>query len=168
MWTDFFNEIKDKMNNPLKFPQMVGYFIFSIIIIGALGVNIKIWNCYFNGGEVNEIPKEMATYLIAILGTSFLDLNLSHNLRNKDSFLVYSLIVLMIGVFFVFLIVNLKGTFSFVFAILGVFIAWIMWWFTNSDNILLTRIPPVLTQDDTTGGDANAILNGSLTDFKNE
>ncbi len=166
MWNDFFLEIKSRLISPFKYPQYVGYFFFCILIVGAMGVTIKIWHYVFNNGPAIAIPKEMATYLIAILGSSVLDLNLSQKIRHKDSFLIYSLILLVLGVFIVLLIVRLDNYFSYFLAIFGVLLSWFFWWFANADNLRLTRIPPKPSKDDVTGGNPERELLGKTEGFK--
>lgn len=165
MWNDFFAEARSRVISPFKYPQFLGYFIFCILIVGALGVNIKIWDYLFNNGKAIAIPKEMATYLIAIIGSSVLDLNLSQKIRHKESFLIYSLILLSISIVIVFLINHFDNIISYVFAILGAFIAWFAWWFANADNLLLTRIPPKPSKDDVTGGNPERNLPGTIKGF---
>lgn len=165
-WKNFIDEIKERFISPFKYPQYVGYFIFCILLIGATGVYITIWDFFVNNGDGLDISKEMGTYLIAILGTSILDLNLSREIKNKDSFFIYSLIILLIGVITVFLIVRIDTIFSFILAFIGVLLAWFIWWFANADNLNLTRESVKLTKDDTTGGDTDSEVNGSTEGFK--
>jgi hypothetical protein len=165
-WKNFFDEIRSRLVSPFKYPQYIGYFIFCILIIGAMGVNIRVWDYFFNNGSSVSIAREMATYLIAILGSSILDLNLSQKIRNKDSFLIYSLILLLFGVFIVFLIAKLDNNISIIIALLGVFISWFVWWFANSDNLLLTREPAKSTLDEVTGGNPSNNLTGTIAEFK--
>ena len=165
-WKNFFDEIKSRLVSPFKYPQYIGYFVFCILIVGAMGVNIRVWDYFFNNGSAVAISREMATYLIAILGSSVLDLNLSQKIRNKDSFLIYSLILLLFGVFMVVLIAKLDNNISIIIATIGVFISWFVWWFANSDNLLLTRVPEKPTVDDVTGGNPSNNLTGTIEGFK--
>lgn len=163
-WKDFGDEIAERMQNPLIYPQFVGYFLLCIVLVGALGVHIRIWEFLIYNTAPFLIAREMSTYFIAILSVSIIDIFLSSKIRFKDAFFIYSLILLFIGIILVFLSTQLNPPISYLTAIVGVILSWILWWFANSDNALLTRKPASI--DSVTGGSPSKPLQGSTKDFK--
>lgn len=162
-WKHFIKEIIERIKNPFNYPQYVGYFIFCILLVGAAGVHIKIFDLFTSCGDNSQIWSEVGTYSIAILGASVLDLNLSEKLRNKDSILVWSLIVLTIG-FVLLILIREVNSMSWLFGSLGILISWFMWWFAHSDNPALTKDVNV-TSSSTTGGSTDTNLTGNTDDY---
>jgi hypothetical protein len=153
-WKELWIELKRRLKKPLGYPSFVFYFLGIIILIGGLGVWISIYKKTWDA-----VPRDLSTYLLAILSSAAADLILSEG--KKQSLQMFSILTLVIGGFLSVLSeANSDLTRAYIYAILGAFLALLLWWIANADNAkLFGENPP---PNAATGGDPNIIL-GNLS-----
>lgn len=134
MWKGFFKEIRERFKEPLSQPPFIGYFLLSIVV-GLLGVYFTLGNILTNSlDDGHELGPSIATYFIAILATSFVDLNLSSKIKHRKSFLVFSLLILLVGIALLVFSNLINSDWSIAPSIFGLFLAWFLWIIANSED----------------------------------
>jgi hypothetical protein len=71
---------------------------------------------------------------MAILASSIIDLNISWEIQNRVSFLIYSFLVFVIGVLILVWTYSLSTDYAFIPALLGCTLSWLIWILANADN----------------------------------
>lgn len=112
-----------------------GYFILIVIIFAGLGVFVSIWSA-INSHENEDfrIAQNLATYFMAILASSIVDLNISWEIENRVSFLIYSILLFVVAVFILGLTYYIPSNYAFIPAIFGCLLAWVIWVLANAYN----------------------------------
>lgn len=135
--TNFFNEIKGRYSIPFRPINYAyfGYLIGILIGFGGLGIWVSIYQEFTSVDRFwSTVPTAMSTYFIALLASSFIDLNVLPNTINRVSMLIYSVIFLGLG-FLLFWLSNVMATkYAFIPAILGVLFALLTWHIANCDS----------------------------------
>lgn len=131
----FLNEQKERLMMPWRNSAFVSYFIWIIILFGGIGIGLTIFdeynNCKFN---INSISKSIATTFVAIIAASLADLNLSLNIKNVPSLTINSIGFFGLSILLMVLAFTIDSAWGLVPAILGYFIAIIIWVLANCDN----------------------------------
>ena len=131
-WKTFGYEIKERLVQSLMNETFIGYFLVCIVFFGSLGVFISIFD--YDLANAYKIAFSMGTYSIAITASAFVDLNLSKRIKQKSSFLIYSLFILGTCIALLVATYFTKSNFAFVFSSIGCILSWIIWIIANSDN----------------------------------
>lgn len=134
---NFINELKERFSIPFK-PFNYAYFgyLFGILIgFGGLGIWVSIYQDINSSNSIwSTVPTSISTYFIALLASSFIDLNVLPNAINRVSMLIYSVIFLGLGFLLFWLSINISSNFSFIPAILGFVFAILTWHLANCDS----------------------------------
>jgi hypothetical protein len=80
------------------------------------------------------ISKCIAATFVAIIAASLVDLNLTFNIKNIPSLIINTLTFMGMSILLLVLSFNMSGPKSLAPAILGYFLALIVWVLANSDN----------------------------------
>jgi uncharacterized protein YacL len=131
---DFVREIKHRLRVPIAPFNWAfwGYFIGILIGIGGLGIWVSIANTPSDAAY--KVAVSISTYFMASLTRSVIDVNLLTDFFNKLSLIIYSFIILALGVLFFILVTNIKSNYAFIPAILGFLLSIFTWYFANSDS----------------------------------
>lgn len=134
MERNFFQEILYRLRRPWN-TAFSGYFILIVIVFGGFGVPYSFFTA-INSPEDDGIivAQNMATYFMAVLASSVVDLNLSWGIENRVSFLVYSFLIFIGGFIILLWTYSVHTDWAFIPAALGCLICWIVWVLANSDN----------------------------------
>src|ERR1044071_9667693 len=89
-WKDLGIEIYRRLKKPLGYPSFVFYFLGIIVLVGSLGVWISIYKQSWEA-----VPRDLSTYLLAILSAASADLILSEG--KKQSLQMFAILTLVIG-----------------------------------------------------------------------
>lgn len=156
-WADFFRELKKRSSQPLGQPTFIFYFIFVIVLVGGLGVIIKLPRAYGSQATpegVLSVAQDLSTYLLATLAAAFVDLNFSES--SKQSLKMFALSMLIVGGFCaVYSNFSVDPTMASWSAIFGTVLALFVWWIANFDNAKLLEQPTPATV--ATGGNTDQI-----------
>lgn len=153
-WSGFFEIIKSRMREPKQNPGFGLYFILIVVIVGGLGFWINVFNF-----DLSMLKKSLATYFIAILATSAVDISLHDFEKEKDykkAFQLSAYLVLTLGVIVVFFVESIT------LLIIYTLVSWSVWWFANADNSIILGPPPKLNK--ATG--ENQPIRGDLDNVK--
>jgi len=132
-WKEFGTELKIKFKKPWKTPSFLGYFLLCVVIGGAAGVYISIYQ--YASTESYRIAFSLGTYYTAIMATAFADINLSKKFEEKSSFFIYSLLICVLGVILLivtYLLGNNQSLWAFLPSGVGCLLALLMWIIANS------------------------------------
>lgn len=120
---------------PWRYSAFVSYFVFIVIFFGGCGVFISIWDSYKSCWyEKYKIAQNIATYFMAIIAASVVDLNLSTSIKNIASLIINSIALLGIAFLLFLLTYSTKSSFAFLPAISGLIISLCVWILANADN----------------------------------
>lgn len=134
MERNFIQEIGHRLARPWN-SAFLGYFILIVIIFAGFGVGFSFhsaWNSPVDDGVL--VAQNLSTYAMAILATAVIDLNISWEIQNRVSFFLYSILIFVIGLSFLFWTYSVQSDFAFIPAILISVIAWIVWILANAYN----------------------------------
>ncbi|RYU91351.1 hypothetical protein EWM62_05265 [Mucilaginibacter terrigena] len=135
METSFLQELYTRFKQPWSQSAFISYFILLVLLAGGFGVIISITECYHGNWDKPEIiSKSMATYFVAVIGSSIVDLNLSYNIKNVPSWQINSTGAVLISALLFYLSYNLNGWLSILPAFFGVLLAISIWVLANADN----------------------------------
>lgn len=130
----FFQEICDRLSKPWN-SAFFGYFFLIVIVFAGFGVFYSFFNALHSpSGEAVIVAQNLATYFMAILAASVIDLNISWEIENRVSFLLYSVIILVVGILLLIWTYSMNSGFAFVPSILGCLLSWFIWIIANADN----------------------------------
>ena len=153
-WKGFFEIIKNRMREPRQNPGYGLYFILIVVLVGGLGFWINVFSF-----DLLMLKKSLATYFIAILATSAVDISL-HDFEKekyyKKAFQLSAYLVLTLGVIIVIFAESIW------LLIIYTIISWSVWWFANADNSTILGPPPKLNK--ATG--ENQAIRGDLDNIK--
>lgn len=133
---------------PLKFIRNLSiktkYFLLAVVLIGSIGIWLPILiECIFlKRITFTSIPQNVITYFITILFAGSIDYFFSQLKKLKIDgiasvfldligLLLLSLAIVLIGVF---LSIYNESTWSLIVGLIGVSIAYRVWWLANIDN----------------------------------
>jgi len=130
---NFISEIQDRLQRPWSWP-FFGYLLI-VMVLGAIGVFFT-WNdiASNNYKESYKVAESLATFFIAIIAISFIDLNISPNLQNRLAFFIFSFIFYSIAVALLWWTFKCKSDVSFLPASIGTAVSIIVWIIANADN----------------------------------
>lgn len=129
----FPKEIIERFTKPWNW-AFSGYLIIAIIFGGA-GVFFTISEVYRNEWiDIHKIAESIAIIFVAVIATAFIDLNVSTQLKNRLSFLIYSFIFYGIAVVLLWLTFDLKSIHSFIPSSIGLVLAVFIWILANADK----------------------------------
>jgi drug/metabolite transporter (DMT)-like permease len=134
MERNFIQELQHRLTRPWN-SAFLGYFILIVIVFAGFGVGYSFYAA-FQSSKPNLIPvaQNVATYFMAVLASSVIDLNLSWELENRVSFLIYSFILFIGGVVILIWTYSVNNISAFVPAVLGCILSWIVWILANAYN----------------------------------
>ncbi len=135
MAKNFTQEIFERFKMPWKYSAFRSYFLFIVIFYGGCGVFLSIYDCYINTWtDSYKIAQNMATYFMAIIAASLVDLNLSSAIKNMASLIINS--IALLGFTFVLFLTTylIKSHYAFLPASIGTVISLIIWILANADN----------------------------------
>ena len=127
MERNFFQEIYHRFTRPWN-TAFFGYFLLIVIVFAGFGVVFSFFNAInspLDDGVI--VDQNLATYFMAILAASVIDLNISWEIENRVSFLIYSFLIFVLGVFILIWTYSIKSDFAFIPAILDCIISWLIW-----------------------------------------
>lgn len=134
MERNFIQEIGHRLTKPWN-SAFFGYFFLIVIVFAGFGVAFSFFNAIKSPQDDGVIvAQNLATYFMAILAASIIDLNISWEIENRVSFLIYSILVFVIGVFILIWTYLLSTDFAFIPAIIGCLLSWIIWILANAYN----------------------------------
>jgi uncharacterized membrane protein len=133
----FYSEIKDRIIlqfKPFNHLYFV-YMLFFLIILGGLGIWISVYQ-EINNGQFSylNVSLNICTYYIALLSTSYIDVNTNHSIENRLSLKIYSFIILGFLIFLFWLSFRYNSYISLIISSLGMVISLFIWHIANSDN----------------------------------
>jgi hypothetical protein len=130
----FFQELQYRLLRPWN-SAFFGYFVLIVIVFAGFGVIFSIFNAI--GSQQDNgiiVAQNLATYFMAILASSIIDLNISWEIENRVSFLIYSFLVFIIGVLILLWTYSIKSNYAFIPAIIGCLLSWFVWILANACN----------------------------------
>lgn len=130
----FFQEIGYRFSKPWN-SAFLGYFLLIVIVFAGFGVAFSFLSAIKspqNDGII--VAQNLGTYFMAILAASVIDLNISWEIENRVSFLIYSLLAFAVGVGILVCTYLIKSDLAFIPAFLGCLLAWLIWIIANSTN----------------------------------
>jgi len=130
----FFQEIKHRLARPWN-SAFFGYFFLIVIVFAGFGVAYSFLNAIKspqNDGII--VAQNLATYFMAILAASVIDLNISWEIENRVSFLLYSMLIFVIGIILLIWTYSVSSDFAFIPSILGCVLSWLIWILANAFN----------------------------------
>ena len=131
---NFFAECWERFKKPWC-NSFSAYFIFIIAIFSAGGIIFSIFSSIDADKRIFSIASNMSTYFIALIIPAVIDIFLSFGkLRNKVSFIIYMIVILVISGILLWLSNTMSSNFVLIPAFLGVFLSWFFWVIANSDN----------------------------------
>src|ERR1700733_7959079 len=108
----FHIEFKEKFLAPWSW-SFIGYLII-FVFLGGLGVFFTIHDVYKdNWKDSYKIAESIATFFVAIIATSCIDLNLSKNIVNRLSFIIYSFLFYALTAFLLWCTYDFKSNLAF-------------------------------------------------------
>ena len=129
----FISELKDRLRTPWNW-SFFGY-LFIVLFFGGIGIAFEAYEAYYSVNDDGyKIAQSISIFFIAVLATSFVDLNLSPKIYNKISFLIYSFIFYGFGVLLLFLSYQKKTDISFIPATMGLILTIFVWVLANADD----------------------------------
>jgi hypothetical protein len=133
MEVNFFQECWERFKRPWC-NSFSAYFIFIIVLISAGGVIFSIFSSN-NEDRIFSVASNMSTYFMALIIPAVIDIFLSFGkLRNKVSFSIFTVVILVFSIFLLWLSNSLEKNYVLFPAILGVLFSWFFWVIANSDN----------------------------------
>jgi hypothetical protein len=128
---NFIHEIRERAKMPWTPFNWAfwGYLAGIIIGIGGLGIWFSI-----PSQNISIIVSGISTYSIALLASSFIDLNLIPDTENKIAMLIYSVIFLGIGITLFFFSITIKSDKSLIPAGLGFLFSILTWYLAYADS----------------------------------
>jgi drug/metabolite transporter (DMT)-like permease len=134
MERSFLQEIYHRLVRPWN-SAFFGYFVLIVVVFGGFGVAYSFFSA-INSTDVDgtAVAQNLATYFMAILASSIIDLNISWEIENRVSFLIYSVLFFVIGVLFLIWTYSIHTNFAFFPAIIGTLLSWAIWILANAYN----------------------------------
>jgi hypothetical protein len=135
MKNNFINEQAERFKTPWNQFAFKSYFFWIVIAFGGIGIGLTIKD-EFNHSitNLNAVSESIATTFVAIIAASLVDLNLSFNIKNVPSLIINSVGCISISILLMILSFNIKGAWSLLPAIIGYFLALLIWILANADN----------------------------------
>lgn len=131
LWSDLGKYIKEKLVKPWQSPSFVLYFIFIVLIVGALGIHLAYFSSKFPDTKDGNIISNMNCYFLTLVSTSALALLLMNhgNLSKALSVISFGIITISILLF----VLSTKYE-SYLISCVGIVLSIITWWIANADN----------------------------------
>ncbi|MEQ1586829.1 MAG: hypothetical protein ABL895_13165 [Cyclobacteriaceae bacterium] len=134
MERNFVQEIYQRVTRPWN-SAFFGYFFLIVIVFAGFGVAYSFFSAIKSPQDDGiTVAQNLATYFMAILASSIIDLNISWEIQNRVSFLIYSFLVFVIGVLILVWTYSLSTDYAFIPALLGCTLSWLIWILANADN----------------------------------
>lgn len=134
MERNFFQEICHRLTRQWN-SAFFGYFILIVIVFAGLGVALSFYAAIKSPQDDGIlVAQNLATYFMAILATAVIDLNISWEIQNRVSFLIFSILTFVIGFLILLWTYSLSTDFAFFPAIIGCILAWGVWILANAYN----------------------------------
>jgi len=134
MERNFFEEVIHRLSRPWN-SAFFGYFFLIVIVFAGFGVAFSFFNAIKTPEDDGIIvAQNISTYFMAILAASVIDLNISWEIENRVSFLIYSFLIFVLGVLILVWTYSVSSDFAFIPAIIGSILAWIIWVLANAYN----------------------------------
>lgn len=131
---DFFTECWVRFKKPWC-NSFSAYFIFIIVLFSAGGVFFALFSSTETNIKIYSIASNMSTYFIALIIPAVIDIFLSFGkLRNKVSFIIYMIVILVLCGILLWLSNTVNNYFVLIPAIIGILLSWFFWVIANSDN----------------------------------
>jgi peptidoglycan/LPS O-acetylase OafA/YrhL len=131
---NFFQELKHRLIKPWN-TAFLGYFLLIVIVFGGFGV---LYSCFevAHSKEDDDIlvAQNLATYFMAILASSIIDLNISWEIENRVSILIYSMLFFVVGLMILICTYSIENNYAFIPAVVGTALSWVVWILANADN----------------------------------
>lgn len=132
---DFTKEQIERFKMPWKHFAFKSYFFWIVFAFGGIGIGLTILEeIRAFSPNVNIISKSIATTFVAIIAASLVDLNLSYNIKNVPSLIINSIGFIALSILLMILSFNINGGWSLLPAIIGYFLALLIWVLANADN----------------------------------
>lgn len=157
-WVNFLRELKKRTLQPLGQPTFIFYFVFVIVIVGGLGVFIKLpkaWGAQATPEGVLTVAQDLSTYLLATIAAAFVDLNFSESSKQSSLKMFALSIFILGGICAVYSNFSSNPTMASYSALFGTALALFLWWIANFDNSKLLEQAPAATV--ATGGNTDQI-----------
>ena len=132
---NFFQEMWFKLTIPWKFIAFNSYFIWIILLFGGFGIFTTIYmECTSSCAQYYKIAQSMATFFIAIIAASLVDINLSYTVKNVPSLMINT--IALVGVAFTLALITFKiqDNRAFLPASIGYLISLLVWVLANAEN----------------------------------
>lgn len=144
-WKSLRQEIKKRCYLPLSQPAFILYFFFVIVIVGGLGVFIKLYRVLsmeVTPQDTLGLAQDLSTYLLAMIAASFVDLDFSES-SNLTSLRMFGFALLLIGAMFgIISQITTNSNLALGSACAGTALALFLWWIANYDNSKLMEKTP--------------------------
>lgn len=125
----------------MRFINVLLYFIIALVIVGTCGIWLPLIIENVKGAEINilEVYQRTTTYFITIIVAGCVDRILSvlknTNAKNPAGNILFMIFLLLFAVGLViwssFAIVAENENLTLWLIIIGVLIAWVLWWVSN-------------------------------------
>lgn len=131
-------EVITRFTLPLK-PfnwSFFGYLIGVIILIGGLGVWVSFYSVMKSPvDDGHNAAVSLGTFFIALWATSYLDIVLMVDIRNKLALIIYNFLFFALAMLLLWLIYEFStSNWAFLPAILGFFLSITSWYLANAAN----------------------------------
>jgi hypothetical protein len=164
-WSKLCRELITRCTKPIGQPTFVIYFLVFIVLIGALGVLIKLGKIITSGATPQDhlsLAQDLSTYLFALIAASLVDLLFSES-AEMPSLKMFALSLFVVGVIFgVISQFSTSPVLAIPSALIGTLLALFLWWIANYDNAKL--IEPEPDARDAIGGDTTQIAGSTKVD----
>lgn len=162
-WKDFGIFLLSQFKVCLAEPTAVLYYFGIVFLFGGAGIWMSALIALYGSqpADWSLVVSNICTYFVAILASSTADLSL----RQVRSMTMLAFLLLA-GAIVLAIVSLLEGSTlkGWIFSILGIILATIMWGLVNADNVHLKE--ELLSPEVVTGGQANQDLKGDLSGIK--
>jgi hypothetical protein len=129
----FRNEIEQRLTKPWKQSAFHGYFWGIIITFAIVSLIVPLFNVETTKA-IQTIAISAASYFIALVGSSSIDISLITSTKFKASFSIYSFVIFIFSIILFALSVLLPSFWGIIPAGLGLVFAILVWIVANSDK----------------------------------
>ncbi len=175
-WKNFFGFINKRIKDPFKSPRFILYFVFIIMVLGSMGIFYELYTIengclYFK--HWGSVVINMANISLAYIAASSVELILLNEDETKfkevnlKDVQMFGVSVLILGfILWILSVLYRDELVSFIFSGLGLFLAYFLWWISNSEKPQLNQVDPKTILGNINNEDVNNELEGTTDEFK--
>lgn len=134
MERNFIQELRHRLSKPWN-TAFFGYFLLIVIVFGGFGVAYSGFEALRSTEDDGIlVARNLATYFMAILASSIIDLNISWEIENRVSILIYSMLFFVAGLMILIWTYFINSDYAFLPAVIGTILSWLVWILANAYN----------------------------------